>query len=494
MKTNKIFKNRLYWTVSAVFLVFLIALAFVLVSITTYTANQYFQETNQRINASVADYILDQIQPYLHGEITETELKKKFEELMFLNPSIEVYLLDKKGNVFSSQIPEEAILMKKIPLQPIKAFVENKNETFIEDHDPKNPEICKVFSASEIKIDDELRGYIYVVLASEKYESTTQMLAKSYQMQIATRSLAVTILAAFLIGLLVIWFLTKRLNHIIETVKQFRNGDYSARTKVKLGGGDLTQLAKNFNGMADTIVANIDELKAVEKLRGELIANVSHDLRTPLATIQGYAETLIIKEDELKTKEKKHFLHHIVKGTQKLKKLVEELFELSKLETKQTKVEREAFSITELVQDNVQKYNILAQEKNIKIKTKIPTDLPLVFADLSLIDRVLQNLLDNALKFTPEKGSIEIEIKNIDKQIELQISDNGIGINQEKMPFIFQRYEKAHEITSSNEKEGIGLGLAIVKKILEIHNSAISVESKINQGTAFRFQLPVYSA
>ena len=239
--------------------------------------------------------------------------------------------------------------------------------------------------------------------------------------------------------------------------------------------------------MANTIEQNIQELKGVDNLRRELISNVSHDLRTPVASIHGYAETLILNKDSLKPKEKEKFVEVIYQNCSKLKNMVEDLFELSKLEAHQVRPVPEPFSIAELVYDISDKYRIISGKKGVSVNTLIAKDLPLVEADISMIDRVLQNLIDNAIKFCEEGDTVNIEINTIDpEKVEVSVRDSGRGISQEDIEHVFQRYYRANK-----DPQGAGLGLAIVKKIIELHNSTIRVFSQLGKGTAFIFDLPV---
>ena len=251
-------------------------------------------------------------------------------------------------------------------------------------------------------------------------------------------------------------------------------------------------MGESFNSMADTIVDNIDTIKSVDRLRRELIANVSHDLRTPLAVIQGYIETLQIKHDNLTDEEKLQYLDILQSSSEKLSHLINQLFEYSKLEAKQVEPVKEPFLISDLAMDVYNKYQLLAEKKGITINLEVGDNLPLVFADISLVERAIQNLMDNALKFTPEKGTINLEMKASADNVEILVKDSGPGIPENEQSYIFERYTKAS--TSGATSGGVGLGLAIVKKIMEIHNSTIKVISKPDQGTTFQFWLPVYDS
>ncbi|MGB8318364.1 MAG: HAMP domain-containing sensor histidine kinase, partial [Ignavibacteriaceae bacterium] len=162
-------------------------------------------------------------------------------------------------------------------------------------------------------------------------------------------------------------------------------------------------------------------------------------------------------------------------------------------EARETKPKPEAFSIAELVQDVQQKNLLIAESKKIELLLKFPYDLPLVYADIGMIEKVLQNLIDNAIKFTSESGKIIIQLVLKNDQVLASVSDTGIGISSKELPHIFDRYNQGTR-TQLKEKQGLGLGLAIVKKILEVHNLDIQVESIEGKGTSFFFKVPVFKS
>lgn len=278
---------------------------------------------------------------------------------------------------------------------------------------------------------------------------------------------------------------------IVSVIRKFKEGDLNARINVK-SKGELREVADSFNEMADTIVKNIDEMKTMDNLRRELVANVSHDLRTPLATIQGYIETILIKADSLSEEERIKYMQTIFNSTERLKLLVAELFELSKLEARETKPKSEPFSLAELVQDIQQKNTLIAEEKKIDISVNFPYDLPLVYADIGMMEKVIQNLLDNAIKFTSENGNVLIKLSPEKDEVRIEIQDTGQGISEEELPHIFDRYQRNVRSTQKGN-DGLGLGLAIVKRIMEVHNMEIDVKSVQSKGTVFSFKIPVYT-
>jgi signal transduction histidine kinase len=480
--------NRFYIKISFTFLGMLLLLGIGYMLITTFVAQQYIQESNQKLYGTIADTATVQLKKLIddEGNIDEPKVQDLMHSLMVINPNLEVYLLDKQGNIQTHVAPYKRVKLKSVQLEPIIDFIHSDKHTFIKGDDPRCPGYQTVFSAAEIKDGNKLTGYLYIVLMSEEQAAVTSSLFNSYILKTSARMFFIALLIAFIFGLIAIWYLTKHLSHIIEKVRHFKEGDLNARIE-NAKDSDLSDLSNTFNEMADTIVANIDQLKSVEQLRRDLIANVSHDLRTPLAIMQGYVETLLIKEESISSEERVKYLGTILGSSKKLEKLIKQLFEYSKLEAKQIEPVKEAFFLSELAQDVFQKYQFLAKEKSINMSLDVPENLPMVFADVGLVDRVIQNLLDNALKFTPNGGNVSIGLRNLGNEVEISISDTGSGISEEEQAHIFERYNKVNVPTN----HGAGLGLAIVKKILDLHDATIQVQSKLHQGTSFMFQLPV---
>jgi len=488
MKLKKI-ASSLYWRISISFLLLLLILGLAYVMITAFAAERYFKETTQRLNAHVAESMLQEVQPFVDGEVNEEALGKIMHSMMAVNPSLEVYLINPQGKILSYVVLTKDVKLDKIDLIPVQDFLQTSGEKYILGDDPRNPGKKTIFSATKVEEEGQLMGYVYMVLASKQYTTVTQALISSYWLRVGTNAFILTLTAAMIIGLILIWILTRNLRRIIKIFKRFEEGDTSARIPENLMKGELANLSKTFNTMADTILKNIEDLKEVDSLRRELIANVSHDLRSPLAVIHGYIETLIMKDDKLSAEQRQKYLQIILNSSDKLKQLVSDLFELSKLEAKQIHLKKESFKINELVADAALSYNVLAEEKGISIHSDISKDVPIITADISLMERVIQNLMNNAIHYTPENGEINLQVTEENNQIEVKIENTGEGIAEKDIPHLFDRYYKVDKEKSGIQ--GTGLGLAIVKKILDLHNIAIRVRSKQNETTTFSFAIPL---
>lgn len=466
-----------------------LGVAYVFVSV--YTARNYFHEVNQRLYGDLAEHLIKETKPLKNGQPDTLATHDIMHSIMVVNPSVEVYLLDTAGNIIDYVVPYSTVKLKSVNLAPVMDFIKNKGKVFMEGDDPKNPGVSNVFSAAPIVENEKLQGYAYLILAGEQYKAVTSTLLGSYFLKTGSMVFMAALIGSLLVGLVAIWLITKNLQDIIQVVRRFKEGDRKARV-TDAGNTELSVLATTFNDMASTIEANIEELKSVENLRRELIANVSHDLRTPLAIMQGYVETLAIKNDQLSSEERLKYLEIVLGSSEKLSKLIAQLFEYSKLEAKQIQAQKEPFFISELAQDIYQKYQILAKKKGVELQLDQPQNLPLVFADLGLVERVIQNLMDNALKFTPSGGKVTIALRAMENSVEVRIADTGPGIPETEHSAIFERYRKAN--SSQQTSAGAGLGLAIARKIMELHDATIRVQSKLNEGTAFMFQLPSIAA
>ncbi len=486
----KNFFSSLFWKISAVFLLILIVISAVYIYISVNTAEMYFQETRQKLDIKVASHIAADNKFFSGDSLNVNALKNVFHNVMVINPSIEVYLLNTSGKILAFDAPSGSVKLKEVPLEPIQKFISSKKETFLMGVDPKAPGKYKAFSAAKVYEKGQFKGYIYVILGGQEYENASQLLFGSYILRLGVRSMIIALITAAIIGFFAIGFIVRNLRKIIDVIHDFQKGNLKARIKLK-SKGELQEFAGSFNDMADTIVANIDEIKRMDQQRRDLVANVSHDLRTPLSIIRGYVETVLMKDDQLSAEDRKQYLETTLKSTERLLSLVEELFELSKLEAKEIQPNKEQFSLAELFQDIHQKNLLIAQSKNIKLSLNIEDELPFINADIRMMEKVFQNLLDNAFKFTPASGEIKMEIKKgNDNEIIALISDSGVGIKKEEVPLVFDRYYQIKRV-SSEKSNGTGLGLAIVKKIIDLHEFRIKVESELSKGTAFIITIPL---
>lgn len=236
------------------------------------------------------------------------------------------------------------------------------------------------------------------------------------------------------------------------------------------------------------VLRDITEIRKLERMRTEFVANVSHELRTPLTSIKGFVETLLdgAIEDKMLAR---HFLDVINEESERLTRLINDLLTLSRLEEKDAGVNKGPVEMAKVINSVVSMMSPRLKEKNLELTTDITDGLPVIQADKDMVGQLLINLLDNAVKYTPEGGRIKVEAQPVQQGIKVVVGDTGIGIPEESLPRLFERFYRVDK-ARSREMGGTGLGLAIVKHILELHGGSIEVKSTPGRGTAFTFYLP----
>jgi signal transduction histidine kinase len=484
------FHKRFYVRLSSLFLVLLLVMGTAQVLISMRIAEQRQIEVDQLVNWDLAADMVAEIEPVLAADGSITDVGSVIHYMMVLNPAIEIYLLDATGKILAFFAePGKEVRQKSVDLGPIRAFIRGREPAPIFGDDPRNPGQRKHFSAAPISLPDGSRGYLYVVLRSTRYDTASGRLREKYLASALTRALLLAIAGVGLVGLVLFAVLTRRLQGLSRTVGAFQSGKLDQRAPDS-SGDEIGELGRAFNRMADAIAASMEELKQTDSLRRELVANVSHDLRSPLTSIQGYVETLLMKEDSLDRDKRREYLQIILNDAVMLNELVHELFELSKLEARQVQPHLERFVLTELAQDVYGKYRARAEALQLELRADFPEKLLFVRGDIRMIERVVSNLIENALAHTPPGGAVALGLREREGCVQVQVTDSGSGISEEELPHIFERFFSGRGARKTS-KGGSGLGLAIAQKIMELHGSRIEVESRPGQGSTFRFELPL---
>jgi signal transduction histidine kinase len=259
-------------------------------------------------------------------------------------------------------------------------------------------------------------------------------------------------------------------------------------------GDDLARLAAQAERVSEQLAGQARALARASRQRTELLANVSHDLRTPLASMQGYLELLLVRHGSLTPAEVQGYLQTAARQSERLSGLVADLFELTRLEAEDMRPQTEAFALADLAQDVLQKYTADARRRDVTLHTRCdaaakPAGALRVMADIGLIERLLDNLVDNALRHTPAGGAVTIEIEPTGSRVQVAVLDTGVGIAAEDMPGIFERYEHANRVGDVGAGIHVGLGLAIARRIVQLHGSPLQVHSEPGRGTQVRFEL-----
>ncbi|MFI8226309.1 sensor histidine kinase [Pseudomonas sp. NPDC085632] len=418
-------------------------------------------------------------------------VRELFSQLMLVNPSVEVYLLDTEGRIVGSAAPEGRIRRQQIDLAPIRQLLNDGPLPILGD-DPRSVDGRKVFSAAPLQVNGKAAGYLYVVLLSEAHDRYAERGATSAALNTALLSIGLVALLCLIAGLTAFNLITRPLRRLTETVSRFDIDGAPQPVSVtptlmdKTADPDeIAVLDAAFRQMQNRLGEQWRSLTRQDQERRELVANISHDLRTPLASLHGYLETLSLKDATLSVEERRRYLGIALDQSRKVGGLAQSLLELVRLEHGFVQPVLERFSLIDLVQDIFQKFELTAEARQVEFKAHFVPNLPTVCADLGLIERVLTNLVDNALRHTPQGGEIEFDLKPQGALVDVTVSDTGPGIAPELREGLFLR-----PFNIGGARRDGGLGLRIVHRILQLHGRDIQLLDISGRGATFRFSLP----
>jgi two-component system phosphate regulon sensor histidine kinase PhoR len=288
-----------------------------------------------------------------------------------------------------------------------------------------------------------------------------------------------------------------RQTELIEAVRRVLEGE--PRVEAEIVTGTLRQrfFAATVASVraADTsgaviVLHDITELRKLERVRRDFVANVSHELKTPLTAVQGFTETLLAGAID-DPQNRIRFLEIILEHSRRLARLTDDLLKLSKMDADRLELEIHRLSVSQFVESCVETAQRPAAEKNLRISVNLQEQMPDIAADRRRLAEVLQNLLDNAIQYTPPGGQIMVSATEDDGQVKFTVADTGIGIPQADQPRIFERFYRV-DVARSREVGGTGLGLAIARHLVETHGGRIWVESEVGRGSQFHFTVPVF--
>ena len=297
------------------------------------------------------------------------------------------------------------------------------------------------------------------------------------------------ILLLLVVGIIILNLIGRRrikeIDEIKNIISSIRQSKYQSSDEIVLSS-NLSVLENEIKEMFEKAKNDIEYLERLQRMRSQFLANVSHELRTPIFSIQGYLETLLNGAID-DPKVNKHFLQKANQNTVNLSNLLNDLIDISMIESGEMRMSYRYFDINNFIQNILSEFIPMAEEKNIKLTFNPTKDGLQVFGDKDKLRQVLVNLLQNAIKYTDE-GSIEILLTEEKKVVNIAVKDTGIGIPEEDLNRVFERFYRVDK-ARSRAVGGTGLGLAIVKHIIEAHNSKIVVQSKLNKGSTFSFKL-----
>jgi signal transduction histidine kinase len=482
--------QSLYARIALVFAGIVLALGATLGWLGYDAAKQHQHEILQRVNLGLAQHIAKQAALVADPQNTQ----RLFDHLMAVNPNIEVYLLDPQGRVVQSSPQPLTLPRQQVSLEPVRRLIAGAALPVTGDN-PRHTEGREIFSVAPIETADGVGGYVYIVLLNDMYRGMVADAWQGYALRSGAKVAVLAVIVAMIAGLAAFAVVTRRLERTIREIEAFAslpNEDtLPTLPALKPRGDEIERLHAAFASLRERLNVQMAELKRQDELRRELVANVSHDLRTPLTSMQGYLEALARMDDGMDHAERKRYLDVAVRQSHRVSRLAQQLFELARLECEETQPQPELFSVSELVQDIAQKFALVAERKSIQLHTEIDAGPLSVQGDIGMIERVIGNLVDNAIRHTPEGGDIYLVAHRRARGIEVRIDDTGQGISEEQLPGLLVRGSPIRKMAT---QRGGGLGLLIANRILHLHGSTIEAASRVGEGTSISFILPVAKA
>lgn len=323
--------------------------------------------------------------------------------------------------------------------------------------------------------DMAIAGYIFVCVP----EHTIENELPNQIFQILIYAVLASVLVSCLLAGVFSYTQSKQLKQMSEQAKKFAKGDFSARIPVK-GKDEVGQLTRAFNDMADA-------LDKEESVRRDFIANISHELKTPMTTIAGFIDGIL--DGTIPESKQKHYLTIVSEEISRLSGLVASMLSLARIDSGKTTIYKTKFSLISTIVNILLTFKDRLEEKEIEIVGLETADGLSVYGDQALLHQVLYNLIENATKFTPQGGEITFHAESKGDKLYFSVKNSGKGISQKDLPFIFDKFYKTDK-SRSEDKKSMGLGLYLVKTIINLHGGEITVTSEIDKETCFAFWIP----
>lgn len=461
----------------------------------------YQHEVEQKLHRELAKHMVKDHQLLKNGALDHQALKSAFNSMMVLGPAFEFYVLDIDGTIQTYSAEPGKVKRDHVDLNSVHKFLSKDAVLPILGEDPRSQSRHKIFSASEILDGDHLVGYLYIIIGGEKYDDLVDVLKDSHIINLGLWGVIASLCFVLLTLMVIFGLLTKPIRKLSEDMHLFRKSGFKLTSDNLLKGmnnwnekGDeIHRLGVTFREMACEMQSQYEKVKTTDELRKELVSYVSHDLRTPLSALLGYLETWQLSKETLSDNDKNELVRIALENAQHISNLVEQLFELARLDSEHVRLDLERVSLADISYDVAQSLSLLAKSKGVSIKVEHPeNNALLVNADLAKLERVLVNLIDNAIRHCEAGDEIKVSLRldhtDLHQGVTVDIQDSGVGIPSKDLPFIFDAYYRAGN-SKKSKKGNSGLGLAITKKILELHGTNISVTSEVGKGTCFSFTL-----
>ncbi|WP_144211364.1 sensor histidine kinase [Shewanella donghaensis] len=480
---NRLF-NRLFLSATLVVLLLFVALWQWLQLNHEFSRNQI----QQSLHLQLAEHMAH-INPLLSQGITsDAALKEAFHDFMLLGPSFEIYTLDPNGRVIAYDAKEEKIKKTRVDLTKINQFIEGRDLPIL-GTDPRSKETQKIFSVSKLINADGLHsGYLYVIIGGEDYDSWQALINSENQPKLWGATIGFWVIFALILFVLLLGFFTRPIKKLASDLNQLKDAplsDNMALPNRYNGSKEIRDLSDNINHLLHEISQQHQQVKRQQQAKHDFLLHLSHDLKTPLTSLIGYIDTWLLSPPEERQPE---FIEYAANSGQNLQQLLAQLLELAALENGQISAQITQINLREILQDLVQTFLPRAKKLGITLDFEIKDELQ-IYTDPQLMRRILNNLVDNALRYTPKGGAITVFSETLNGQSWLAVKDTGAGMHKHEVEALKQLSMNQLSFEPNQALPQLGVGLAIVRQLLGLLKCRINIDSEPGTGSCFHIEL-----
>lgn len=462
---------------------------------------RHVQRTEQQLHRRLAAQVSDELAASTTGRgLAAGALsgwRSVTDRLSRMHPGVDAYLLDHAGTILQHPPGPDAPALQRVDLGPVRDLLAGRALPVL-GTDPADGRSARIFSVAPHGSDGRPPGYVYIVLHGRGHDQAAGSDRHVGSLQIVAWSVGLVAPLGILGGLFAFRWVTQPLTQLTLEVQahQRASPDPPGIHEVDAGPGagsgrgrpardEIEILRRAFDQLVRSNREHWNDLALQDQQRREWLAQISHDLRTPLATMQGYLETVLLRSTSLSGAERAHYLRTALSECQRLGRLAQALLDLARLEMGAVKPVPEDFSLVELTQDVMQKLALSAAARQKRLVPEVEPGPHRVTADIGMVERILTNLLDNAIRHTPPGGEVRVSLRGQGDDVRLVVADQGPGLPDSL------RVELALPMGQRlPTREGGGLGLAVVQQMLQLHGRTLSLSPPSQPGTAFHFDLP----
>lgn len=448
------------------------------------TADRYYEDVTQELSAPIAMYIAQNRPPFHAGAFDGERFRALAATAMILNPSIEVYALDPAGRILSHGDAARPLARSSVDLAPVGRFIRAADDGRpIVGDDPRDAHARRIISAAAVGPPEAPWGYVYVILDSSARQETIARAWPHHAQAFAGGGIVIIVLAGFVVAALLFGRLALPLRALARDVGEFEKQMLAHDADAYDGARDeIARLRLGFGRLRSRLTAQMRALQTADASRREWIAHLSHDLRAPLTTLQAHLETVLRRDGVASTSERRESVARALMHCAQMRRLLGDLFESARLEAPTLELHLEQFALGELAQDALLSYRDAAEAQGVRIECEIERSDLTLMADIGLFQRLIDNLLTNAVRASPAGTTVVLGVRRTGETLSLTVSDTGKGPTADMLR-VFNGAEDPAAGAS-------GLGLRIIAQILRLHGLQSRVERIPGGGSLVRIEIP----